>query len=52
MNSFFSLLRDDSGQGVLEYALVISIVSIAAVAALKALGSKTTSVLSNVNKAF
>ena len=39
------LLRDESGQGILEYTLIISIVSIAAFAALSAIGSKSNNTL-------
>jgi pilus assembly protein Flp/PilA len=42
-----ALLRDDSGQGLVEYALIISLVAIVAVAALTVLGKKASNSLSN-----
>jgi Flp pilus assembly pilin Flp len=38
---------DDSGQGLIEYALVISLVAIVAIAALQLLGKKASNTLSN-----
>jgi len=43
--SFRRLLRDDRGQGILEYALIISLASVAAFAALSFLGFKTNNTL-------
>jgi pilus assembly protein Flp/PilA len=40
-------LRDDSGQGLVEYALIIALVSIVAIAALDLLGKKASNSLSN-----
>lgn len=42
-----SLLRDDRGQGLVEYALIIALVSIVAIAALRYLGSKASNSLNN-----
>ena len=42
------MLADDRGQGLVEYALVIAIVSIVAVASLRVLGKKASNTLSNV----
>jgi pilus assembly protein Flp/PilA len=38
---------DDSGQGLIEYALVVALVGILALAALQLLGKKTSNTLSN-----
>ncbi len=40
-------LTDDSGQGLVEYALIIALVSIVAIAALQLLGGKASNTLSN-----
>jgi pilus assembly protein Flp/PilA len=40
-------LNDDSGQGLVEYALIIALVSIVAIAALQLLGGKASNTLSN-----
>jgi pilus assembly protein Flp/PilA len=43
----FRFLRDDRGQGLVEYALIIALVSIVAIVALKQLGKKANNTLSN-----
>lgn len=45
MKNFF---KDESGQGMVEYGLIIALISIAAIAALQAIGPK---VLQFFNKA-
>ena len=40
-------LKDDSGQSLVEYALIIALVSIVAIAALQILGQKASNTLSN-----
>jgi len=40
-------LKDESGQGLVEYALIIALVSIVAIAAMSALGKKASTTLSN-----
>ncbi len=40
-------LTDESGQGLVEYALIIALVSIVAIAALQLLGGKASNTLSN-----
>ena len=42
-----TLLRDDEGQGLVEYALIIALVSIVAIVALQFLGSKANNTLNN-----
>jgi len=44
---FLRFLLDDSGQGVVEYALIISCVALAAVASMKLFGAKVSNSLSN-----
>jgi len=44
---FVSMLEDDRGQGLVEYALIIALVSIVAIAALKFLGAKASNTLNN-----
>ncbi len=41
------MLRDDSGQGLVEYGLIIALVSIVAIAGLRILGKKASNTLSN-----
>ena len=47
VRSLRTLLADESGQGLVEYALIIALVSIVAIAALRAVGSKASNTLSN-----
>ena len=42
-----TMLIDDEGQGLVEYALIIALVSIVAIAALSVLGKKASNTLSN-----
>ncbi len=41
------VLRDDRGQGLVEYALIIALVSLVAISALKFLGAKASNTLNN-----
>ncbi len=43
--TFLRMMRDTRAQGLLEYALIIGLVSIVAVAALSAIGHKTNNTL-------
>lgn len=47
MKTFVSMLKDDEAQGLVEYALIIALVSIIAIAALKFLGGKASNTLNN-----
>jgi pilus assembly protein Flp/PilA len=47
LGTSFRLLAEDSGQGLVEYALIISLVAIVAIAALRVLGEKASNALSN-----
>jgi len=42
-----SFIYDDSGQGLVEYALIVALVSLVAIAALQLLGQKANNSLSN-----
>jgi pilus assembly protein Flp/PilA len=42
-----AFLSDDTGQGLVEYALILSLVSIVAIVALKFLGGKATNSINN-----
>ena len=41
------MLKDNRGQGLVEYALIIALVSIVAIVALKFLGAKASNTLNN-----
>lgn len=47
IKSFIAMLRNDEGQGLVEYALIIALVSIVAITALQVLGQKSSNTLSN-----
>jgi pilus assembly protein Flp/PilA len=51
MHQFFARLmkaRDERGQGLAEYALILALIAIVAIIALIFLGSQVSSILSNV----
>jgi Flp pilus assembly pilin Flp len=45
--NFKAMILDDQAQGLVEYALIIALVSIAAIVALKFLGAKASNTLNN-----
>ncbi len=48
MKSFVAMvLEDESGQGLVEYSLIIALVSIVAIVSLQFLGQKASNTLSN-----
>lgn len=48
LTSFFAKMRDEEGQGLAEYALILVLVAIVCVAALMFLGGSICNVLNNV----
>jgi pilus assembly protein Flp/PilA len=42
-----AMLRDEKGQGLVEYALIIALVSVVAIAALRLIGTNAKKTLSN-----
>lgn len=52
LKSFTNMLRDDDGQGLVEYALIIALVSIVAITALTFLGKKANNTLNNAANAL
>ena len=49
MNSVRTLFLNDSGQGLVDYALIIGLVSIIAIGVLALIGNKTVNELNNVS---
>lgn len=47
LTSLRAFCADESAQGLVEYALVIALVSIVAIASLRVLGEKASNTLSN-----
>jgi len=50
LKQFFG--QDESGQGLVEYALLISLVALAVVAAVVAFGGKITTIFTNATNAL
>ena len=50
--STFTTLRDDDGQALVEYALIISLVSLVAITALTLLGTNVTAALNSIAAAL
>jgi pilus assembly protein Flp/PilA len=42
--------KDESGQGLVEYALILFLVAIVVIAAVRTLGRKTNNVITNVHE--
>ncbi len=47
LKNFTAMLKNEDGQGLVEYALIIALVSIVAITALRTLGGKANNTLSN-----
>lgn len=47
MKTFLSLMQDDRGQSLVEYALIIALVSVVAIVALQLLGKRVNTTLNN-----
>lgn len=45
----FDIIRNEDGQGLTEYALIIALVAIVAVAALTLLGGQINTIFGNIN---
>jgi pilus assembly protein Flp/PilA len=46
--SYFSVLKNEKGQGLVEYSLIIALVSIAAIITLTALGGDVVGVFTSI----
>ena len=47
-SNWLSMLRDDDGQGLAEYALILALIAIIAIAALIFLGGEIAAILSSI----
>ena len=52
MRTWFASIRDDDGQALVEYALILALVSIASIAMLTALGGDIGTILTSVSTAL
>ena len=48
LNSLKRFWNDESGQGLVEYALILFLIAIVVIVALTTLGQKTNNVLNNI----
>lgn len=51
-NAIKKFWNDESGQGLVEYALILFLIAIVVIVALTTLGKKTNNVLTNVGAAL
>ncbi|HOR13915.1 MAG TPA: Flp family type IVb pilin [Clostridia bacterium] len=49
MKKFMDILKDENGQGMVEYGLILALVAIAAIGALVLLGPKITQVFTKAD---
>ena len=52
LTRFFAKMRDEEGQGLVEYALIIVLVSIAAIVTLGLLGTTVSGVFTTITNAL
>ena len=49
-NLFLNLLRDEDGQGMVEYGIIIALISVVAIVAVKSIGGKVKGGFEEVDK--
>ena len=52
MKKFSAILRDESGQGMVEYGLILGLIAVAAVAVLVVLGPQITAMFQQASDAL
>ncbi len=52
VKTFVSMLKDDAGQGLVEYAIIIALVSVVAIVTLRLLGQRANNALSSASNGF
>ena len=52
MKRIKAILKDESGQGMVEYGLILGLIAVAAVVALLALGPKISNLFNTANNAL
>lgn len=52
LKKFSAFLRDEEGQGMVEYGLIMALISIAAIAVLVLIGPKITTIFTNASTAL
>jgi len=49
MKKFMDILKDENGQGMVEYGLILGLIAVAAIAVLIILGPKITAIFQKAN---
>jgi pilus assembly protein Flp/PilA len=52
VKTFVSMLKDDAGQGLVEYAIIIALVSVVAIVTLRLLGNRANNALGSATNGF
>lgn len=52
MKKFVQMLKDENGQGMVEYGLILGLIAIAAVTVLVALGGKINNIFTKADSAL
>ena len=52
MRNFVRILKDEDGQGMVEYGLILGLIAVAAIAAIIALGPKIKAFFEDANTAI
>jgi pilus assembly protein Flp/PilA len=52
LRNLVAMLRDEKGQGLVDYALIVALVSVVAIAALRLIGTNASKKLSNAASAL
>lgn len=52
MKKFTAILKDEDGQGMVEYGLILGLIAVAAIAAIALLGPKIKSMFEGANTAI
>ena len=50
MDILKSLIKDEDGQGMVEYGIIIALISVVAIVAIKSIGGKTKGAFEQVDK--
>jgi pilus assembly protein Flp/PilA len=52
LKKFFTKMSDESGQGLVEYALILVLISVVCIVTMRALGVSVDGVFTAINAAF
>lgn len=52
INKIINFVKDERGQGMVEYGLIVALISIAAISAILLIGPKLLTIFTNANNAL